>query len=100
MNTHHIQPSERTAQTIELALTAVEVKALEQWRRKFVGANIAHVVHYAMHFALLHPDQFVKWLECVALYCSAEDIDQFMYMRSRVAARYRTKRLKLARCQT
>lgn len=78
----------KVRQGIELALSEIEIKALNWWRqRSFTSeANIAHVAHYAMQFALQNPDHFRAWLSGVTRYTEAEDIEQMSYMRSRLLA--------------
>lgn len=88
---------EVTGEWVRLALAGVELKALEQWATKFsAGASIHNVARYAMLFALTNPKKFQDWLGNMARYCEAEDIDQITYLRSLLAARYSTKKLKIA----
>jgi hypothetical protein len=80
-----------------LALCDVELKALEQWRNSHFNknANVHHVAHFAMLFALTNLQQFDVWIDNMVRYCDAEDIGNFAYLRSRLVALYSTKKLKI-----
>jgi hypothetical protein len=46
---------------------------------------------------LLNPERFDEWVNSTANYCKAEGLDETTYLLSRIAARYRTSKLKLKR---
>ena len=83
------------ASVICLQLEEAEGKALEQWSDRFINAGPAEVVRYAMAFMLLNPERFDGWANSIANYCEAEGLDEKSYQLRRIAARYRTRKLKL-----
>lgn len=83
------------SQAAYLELNSTESLALDQWRSRFINANSAGIARWAIAFALIHPEQFDRWVVSVDNYCAAEDIDLTWYLRSRIAARYRGLKLKL-----
>lgn len=87
---------EKEVSAANVSLTLVELTALEQWtKRRFKEGNIHDAARFAIWFALLHPEQMDDWLQAVSGYEIAEGLNQFKHVRGQIAARYRTKRLKL-----
>ena len=88
--------AERCCPSVLLYLSVAENKALGQWLLNFGNSTAADVARFAMSFALIHPEKFTGWLAALTDYCQAEDMTLQLYTQSRIAARYRTNKLKLS----
>jgi uncharacterized protein YfaT (DUF1175 family) len=95
MMSRHEALNEKTVATVRFDICAIEQEALQQWLRACWSTdNVGAVVWYAMCYALTNPEHYARWLRSVGAYARAEGMEQADLLRSRLAARYKTRNRK------